>query len=54
MKDIPRYFHEQTGEMRAGMKRGFTPPRVTLEGRDGSLTAVTDATPEASLFLYAV
>jgi uncharacterized protein (DUF885 family) len=50
MKDIPRYFHEQTEEMRAGMKRGFTPPRVTLEGRDGSLTAVTDATPEASLF----
>jgi uncharacterized protein (DUF885 family) len=50
MKDIPRYFHEQTEEMRAGLKRGFTPPRVTLEGRDASLTAVTDATPEASLF----
>jgi uncharacterized protein (DUF885 family) len=50
MKDIPRYFHEQTDEMRAGLKRGFTPPRVTLEGRDASLTAVTDATPEASLF----
>jgi uncharacterized protein (DUF885 family) len=50
MKDIPRYFHEQSEEMRAGMKRGFTPPRVTLEGRDASLTAVTDATPEASLF----
>ena len=50
MKDIPRYFHEQTDEMRAGMKRGFTPPRITLEGRDASLTAVTDATPEASLF----
>jgi uncharacterized protein (DUF885 family) len=50
MKDIPRYFHEQTDEMRAGLKRGFTPPRVTLEGRDASLTAVTDATAEASLF----
>lgn len=50
MKDIPRYFHEQIEEMRAGMKRGFTPPRVTLEGRDASITAVTDATPEASLF----
>jgi uncharacterized protein (DUF885 family) len=50
MKDIPRYFHEQTDEMRAGLKRGFTPPRVTLEGRDASLTAVTDVTPEASLF----
>jgi len=50
MKDIPRYFHEQSDEMRAGLKRGFTPPRVTLEGRDASLTAVTDVSPEASLF----
>jgi len=50
MKDIPRYFHEQMDEMRAGLKRGFTPPRVTLEGRDASITAVTDATPQASLF----
>jgi uncharacterized protein (DUF885 family) len=50
MHDVPRYFHEQIDEMRAGLKRGFTPPRVTLEGRDSSLTAVTDATPEASLF----
>ncbi|HEX3603064.1 MAG TPA: DUF885 family protein, partial [Steroidobacteraceae bacterium] len=50
MKDVPRYFHEEMDEMRAGLKRGFTPPRVTLEGRDASITAVTDAMPEASLF----
>ena len=50
MRDIPRYFHEQMDEMRAGMRRGFTPPRVTMEGRDASITAVTEATPEASLF----
>jgi uncharacterized protein (DUF885 family) len=50
MRDIPRYFREQTEEMRAGLKRGFTPPRVTLEGRDASLTAVTEAKPEESLF----
>jgi uncharacterized protein (DUF885 family) len=50
MRDIPRYFHEQMDEMRAGMKRGFTPPRVTMDGRDSSITAVTEATPEASLF----
>ncbi|HEV7358298.1 MAG TPA: DUF885 family protein [Steroidobacteraceae bacterium] len=50
MKDVPRYFHEQMDEMSAGLKRGFTPPRVTLEGRDASITAVTDAAPEASLF----
>jgi uncharacterized protein (DUF885 family) len=50
MKDIPRYFNEQIDEMRAGLKRGFTPPQVTMKGRDASLTVVTDATPEASLF----
>jgi uncharacterized protein (DUF885 family) len=50
MRDIPRYFHEQMEEMRAGAKRGFTPPRVTMAGRDTSITAVTEASPEASLF----
>src|SRR3989440_3583007 len=50
MRDIPRYCHDQMQEMRAGMRRGFTPPRVTMAGRDTSITAVTDATPQASLF----
>jgi len=50
MHDIPRYFHEQIDEMRHGLKRGFTPPQVTMRGRDASITAVTDAQPEASLF----
>jgi uncharacterized protein (DUF885 family) len=50
MQDIPRYFREQMEEMRAGVKRGFTPPRVTMQGRDASITAVTEASPEASLF----
>ncbi|MDE1939258.1 MAG: DUF885 family protein [Alphaproteobacteria bacterium] len=50
MRDIPRYFSEQIAEMRAGEARGFTPPKVTLEGRDSSITAVTKALPEDSLF----
>jgi uncharacterized protein (DUF885 family) len=50
LHDVPRYYHEQMDEMRAGLKRGFTPPKVTMEGRDSSITAVTEATPEASLF----
>ena len=49
MRDIPRYFHEQIAQMRAGVRRGFTPPRITMEGRDTSITAVTEATPEESL-----
>jgi uncharacterized protein (DUF885 family) len=50
MKDVPRYFREQMDEMRQGLKRGFTPPQVTLKGRDASITAVTEVAPEASLF----
>jgi uncharacterized protein (DUF885 family) len=50
MQDIPRYFGEQTAQMRAGLKRGFTPPKVTMTGRDASLTAVTEVSPEGSLF----
>ncbi|MGO9931564.1 MAG: DUF885 domain-containing protein [Steroidobacteraceae bacterium] len=50
MKDVPRYFREQVDEMRLGLKRGFTPPQVTLKGRDASITAVTEVAPEASLF----
>ena len=53
MRDIPRYFREQMDEMRAGLKRGLTPPRVTMQGRDASITAVTEATPEKSLFYTA-
>ena len=50
MTDIPRYFREQADEMRHGLQRGFTPPRITLQGRDASITAVTEAEPYASLF----
>ena len=49
MRDIPRYFTEQTANMRAGLKRGFTPPAVTLTGREGSISSFITA-PEASAF----
>jgi uncharacterized protein (DUF885 family) len=43
MRDLPRYFAEHTANARAGLARGFSVPRVTLEGRDASLAAyVTD------------
>jgi uncharacterized protein (DUF885 family) len=50
LRDVPRYFREQTDDMRAGLRRGFTPPKITLVGRDASIAAVADAKPEASLF----
>ena len=37
MRDIPRWFDEHVANMRSGMKRGFTPPAITLKGRDDTL-----------------
>src|ERR1700756_1899124 len=39
MRDIPRYFDEQIANMRAGLARGFSVPRATLDGRDKSVAA---------------
>jgi uncharacterized protein (DUF885 family) len=39
MRDVPRYFQEQMANMRSGLKRGFSVPRVTLAGRDASIAA---------------
>lgn len=43
LRDTPRYFDQQIANMRAGIARGFTQPRVTLEGRDQSIVAVIEA-----------
>src|SRR5262245_13080686 len=37
MRDIPRYFGEQTSNMRAGLTRGYTVPRVSVIGRDKTI-----------------
>ncbi|WP_380931215.1 DUF885 domain-containing protein [Sphingomonas arantia] len=51
MRQIPRYFAQQTGNMRAGLARGFTPARVTLTGRDTGVAQVAEAkTPQDSPF----
>ena len=39
LRDIPRYFEENQLNMRAGLARGFTPPAITLAGRDASIEA---------------
>lgn len=39
MRDIPRYFDEHIANARAGLERGFSVPRVTLEGRDASIAS---------------
>ncbi|MEE7546235.1 DUF885 family protein, partial [Xanthomonas sp. Kuri4-1] len=50
LRDIPRYFDEQIANMRAGLARGFSQPRVTLDGRDQSIADVAGAGGAANLF----
>jgi len=52
LNDVPRYFREEIANMRAGLKRGFTPPKVTLLGREGSLKSVTDEKDLTKLVFY--
>ena len=37
LRDVPRYFDEQIANMRAGLARGFTVPRVSVVGRDATI-----------------
>jgi len=37
LRDVPRYFDEQIANMRAGLARGFTVPRVSVVGRDRTI-----------------
>jgi uncharacterized protein (DUF885 family) len=52
LHEIPAYFAEQIANMRTGAARGFTPPRVTLAGRDQSLAQVVEAKSAEDSFLY--
>lgn len=49
MRDVPRYFQEQIANMKAGVARGFTPPRATLTGREKSIATVAEGKPEDNL-----
>ena len=37
LRDVPRYFDEQIANMRAGLARGYTVPRVSVVGRDKTI-----------------
>uniref|UniRef100_UPI0025F2B2D8 DUF885 domain-containing protein n=1 Tax=uncultured Sphingomonas sp. TaxID=158754 RepID=UPI0025F2B2D8 len=43
LRQMPRYYDQQIANMRAGLARGFTVPRVTLKGRDIGVAQVVDA-----------
>jgi uncharacterized protein (DUF885 family) len=53
MRDIPRFFGEQIVNMRAGLARGFSIPRATLEGRDASISVFLVDDPQKSAFYKA-
>jgi uncharacterized protein (DUF885 family) len=44
MADIPRFYTENIANMRAGLARGFSPPKVTLNGRDQTIAPIANAT----------
>jgi uncharacterized protein (DUF885 family) len=50
MRDIPRYFDEEIVNMKAGLKRGFSVPRATLNGRDASVAAFIADDPTKTSF----
>jgi uncharacterized protein (DUF885 family) len=50
LRDVPRYFDENVANMRAGLKRGFTIPRVVLTGRDTTIVPFTKPAPENPLY----
>ncbi len=51
LRDVPRYFDEQIVNMRAGLERGYSVPRVSVIGRDQTLEPYVKG--DASNPLYA-
>ena len=43
LTDIPRYYDENMANMRVGLARGYTPPKVTLTGRDKTISMIASA-----------
>lgn len=51
MQTWPGYFEQSEANMRAGLARGFTPPKVTLMGREASVAVVAQAaSPNDTIF----
>ena len=56
LADLPRFYDENIANMKAGLARGFTPPKITLLGREDTLKPVAnaksaDATPYWKAFV---
>lgn len=53
LDDVPRYFDQQIVNMQAGLARGFSVPRATLDGRDASIAQVAELKDIEQAALYA-
>jgi uncharacterized protein (DUF885 family) len=51
LRDVPRYFDEQIVNMRAGLARGYTVPRVSVLGRDKTIEPYVAADSTNPLYL---
>jgi uncharacterized protein (DUF885 family) len=51
LRDVPRFFDEQIVNMRAGLKRGFTVPQVSVTGRDQTIEPYLKADETNPLYL---
>lgn len=51
LREVPRYFRQQTANMRLGLARGFSQPQEILKGRDQDIAQVAD-TPLPANLLY--
>jgi len=52
MQTWPAYFDQSEANMRAGLARGFTPPKVTLMGREASVAVVAQAASPTDTIFY--
>ncbi|OWK29438.1 DUF885 domain-containing protein [Sphingomonas dokdonensis] len=52
LRDVPRYLAQNTDNMRLGLKRGFTPPAITMQGRDKAVATIAAATDPATTVYY--
>ncbi len=50
LRDLPRYFGEHIANMRTGLARGFSVPRVTLTGRDATIVPFTADSEDNPLY----
>jgi uncharacterized protein (DUF885 family) len=50
LHDVPRYFDEQIANMRLGLARGFTQPKIIVASQYDGIRAVANATDDENIF----